>query len=243
MNRNNVAVRLLLTWLLALPGVATAADGAVVGSVTHLAGVLSAKTTDASRVLGIRSDVREGDLLTTEGETYARIKFVDGGEVVLRPNSQMKIDKYAFSEARAESDGVVLSLVKGGLRALTGLIGKRSRDKVQYNTATATIGIRGTNVGLLYCNNDCGNIPTPTGRPLPNGTHADVASGAVVMSNAGGSQLIGAGQFGFAASQTSTPVLVPPSQGVQVTMPQSISSNAAGGRSVGGQNRGTTCSF
>ena len=34
-------------------------------------------------------------------------------------------------------------MLKGGLRAVTGLVGKRKRDAVSFGTTTATIGIRG----------------------------------------------------------------------------------------------------
>ncbi len=218
-----------------------AADGAV-GTVTHLSGTFSVQQKDGvAKVLSVRSDVKEGDLLSTETDTYARVKFVDGGEVVLRPNTQFKVEKYSFDEKDESKDGVLLGLLKGGLRAVTGLIGKRSRNKVGFTTSVATIGIRGTHWGMLLCQNDCGNIPTPTGLPPPNGLHLDVVSGAIVANNSAGSQLIGSGQFGFVANNTTPPVLSPPGQGIQVTMPQSIAANDAAGRSPGGATGDTAC--
>ncbi|MDO8340357.1 MAG: hypothetical protein Q7T59_00080, partial [Candidatus Woesebacteria bacterium] len=62
-----------------------AAHAATAGQITHLSGTLSAKKADGtSKLLAVKSDVAEGDTLSTEKETYARIKFADGGEVVLR---------------------------------------------------------------------------------------------------------------------------------------------------------------
>ena len=85
--RRLVAVALVLFALPAFAGV---------GIITHLSGVLTAKRADGtSKVLGIKSEVEQGDTLTTEADTYARIKFVDGAEVVLRPGTQFKIEKYA----------------------------------------------------------------------------------------------------------------------------------------------------
>ena len=205
-----------------------------VGEVTHLSGLLTVKKGDASgKVLSVRSQVEEGDLLSTERETYARVKFKDGAEVVLRPGTQMKIDAYAFNEKKPESDNVVLNLLKGGLRAVTGLIGKRNRDNVSFKAPTATIGIRGTHFGMVFCNNDCANMPTTNGAPPANGLHLDVAVGAVAVINPAGSTLLNAGQFGYVANAQSAPAVVPPQQGVQVTMPQNISQNKASGRSVG----------
>ena len=223
---------LLLAAAGALPSVVHAAGA--VGRVTHLSGTLIAKRADGStKLFSTKSEVQEGDTLSTEQETYARIKFADGAEVVLRPGSQLKIAAYAFDEAKPQSDNIVLSMLKGGLRAVTGLVGKRNRDAVSVSTTTATIGIRGTHFGALICQNDCGGIPTVTGNPPENGLHLDVADGAIVVRNTAGQQVITSGQFGFVQSASTPPVIVPPSQGIQVTMPTSISQNNSSGRGIG----------
>lgn len=206
------------------------AVAATAGQITHLSGTLSAKALDGStKLLAVKSNVAEGDTLSTEKGTYARIKFVDGGEVVLRPGTQMKIESYAYNAAKPESDNIFLSMFKGGLRAVTGLIGKRNREKVSFATETATIGIRGTHFGALLCQNDCGGVQTTSGTPPANGLHVDVASGAITMTNPAGTIVITTGQFGFAADANTAPVQVPPEQGVRVTMPSSISKNNGGG--------------
>ena len=208
-----------------------------VGQVTHLSGVLAAKRADGStKLLSVKSEVEAGDTLSTEQETYARVKFVDGAEVVLRPESQLKVASYAFDQAKPESDNIVLNMLRGGLRAVTGLVGKRNRDAVSYVTSTATIGIRGTHFGALICQNDCGGIPTVSGKPPENGLHLDVADGSIVVKNTAGQQVINVGQFGFVQSASTPPVIVPPSQGIQVTMPTSISQNNSSGRGVGKAN-------
>ena len=205
-----------------------------VGQVTHLSGTLIAKRADGStKLFATKSEVQEGDTLSTEQETYARIKFADGAEVVLRPGSQLKVAAYSYDEAKPQSDNILLNMLKGGLRAVTGLVGKRNRDAVNFGTTTATIGIRGTHFGALICQNDCAGVPTATGKPPENGLHLDVTDGAIVVRNAAGQQLINAGQFGFVQSANTPPVIVPPAQGIQVTMPSSISQNNASGRGVG----------
>ncbi len=210
------------------------AQAATAGQITHLSGTLSAKRVDgSSKLLSVKSDVMEGDTLSTETETYARIKFADGGEVVMRPGTQLKIENYAYNAAKPESDNIVMSMFKGGLRAVTGLIGKRNREKVSFQTETATIGIRGTHFGALLCRNDCGGIPTTGGKPPPNGLHVDVTNGAITMRNGAGSVQINAGQFGYVASAGTPPAMVPPQQGIQVTMPSSIAQNKGGGKGIG----------
>ncbi len=222
--------------LLALGGAAfnVAQAANVVGQVTHLSGTLIAKRADGTtKLLSVKSEVQEGDTLSTEQETYARIKFTDSGEVVLRPGSQLKIAAYSFNQAKPEADNVFLSMIKGGMRAVTGLVGKRNHDAVNINAQTATIGIRGTHFGALLCQGDCAGIPTVSGKPPENGLHLDVTDGAIVVKNSAGQQVINAGQFGFVQSANAPPVIVPAQQGVPVTMPSSIAQNSSSGRGVG----------
>ena len=217
-----------------------AATGA--GVVTHLSGTLTAKRSDGTtKLLSVKSEVQQGDLLTTELETYARIKFTDGSEVVLRPGTQMKIEAYAFDSAKPESGNSLLSLVKGGFRAVTGLIGKTNHANANFNTPTATIGIRGTHLGALFCQNDCGGVLTPTGKAPDNGLYVDVAAGAIVVTNPLGTQVYQVGQFGF-VGPNQPPIIVPPQQGIQVTMPSNISQNKGSGQGLG-KTGGSECSI
>lgn len=206
----------LLATLLAAPA-ALAGDA---GEVTHVSGALLAKKNDgSSRILAPRSRVEEGDLLVTSGDTYARVKFIDGAEVTLRPNSQLKVEQYAFIENRPESDNAFLRLVKGGLRTITGLIGKRRSNAYQMNGVVATIGIRGTQFGALLCQGDCENVTNQFGQTPADGLHVDVTEGMITVSNPSGDTLVGAGDFGFVASPATPPIIVPTGQGVSQNMP------------------------
>lgn len=202
----------------------------VVGQVTHLSGVLTARHADGTRaVLSVKSAILQGDTLITERETYTRVKFVDNAEIVLRPGTEVAVNKYIYDEKKPENDSVAIGLVKGGLRAVTGLVGKRNHEAVNFDTPTATIGIRGTHFGALFCQADCGGIPTPSGQAPADGLHVDIASGAILVSNAGGAQLFNAGQFGYVSGPLQPPVVVPANIGVPVTMPPAISSNTNNG--------------
>jgi hypothetical protein len=218
--------------LLAAAGLAQA-QSQVVGQVTHLSGVLTARHSDGTRtVLALKSAILQGDTLITERETYTRVKFIDNAEIVLRPDSEVAVNKYVYDEKKPANDSVAIGLVKGGLRAVTGLVGKRNHDAVNFDTPTATIGIRGTHFGALFCQYNCGAVPTPNGQTPANGLHVDVVSGAIVVTNPAGAVVFSAGQFGYVPGPNQPPVIVP--QGVQVTMPQSISSNSNnGGQKIG----------
>ena len=212
------------------------------GTVTHLSGTLSVARPDGQRLLAVNSAVQEGDVLTTERETYARLKFSDGSEIVLRPSSQVQVARYQFDANQPQSDNMLFSMLRGGMRAVTGLIGRRNRDRVGVTTPTATVGIRGTHFGLLFCQGgSCAGIADAGGRPLENGLHIDIANGSINVSNSAGSTVINAGQFGFVANQTTLPRVVAPEAGLRVTMPGAISTSVAS-RGVGiGVNRDDSC--
>jgi hypothetical protein len=117
------------------------AAGAVATSVT---GTVQVQTGPASpRPVRQGDELNQGDTIVTGANSAAVLKFDDGQVVALTANSRMTITAYQYNPA-TESGNVLLSLVTGGMRAITGLIGRRSPNQVAYRAATATIGIRGT---------------------------------------------------------------------------------------------------
>jgi hypothetical protein len=148
MARNSIATKARWAWLCALTLGALAQAGAwaaPVGTVTDISGPLLVRKADGTvKVLTQKSTVDAGDTLVSEKDTYARVKFVDNSEITLRPNTQFKIENFSYDDAKPEKDNAIFSLIKGGLRSITGLLGKRNHDRFSLNTPTATIGIRGT---------------------------------------------------------------------------------------------------
>jgi hypothetical protein len=189
----------LLAGALAWP-VAAAAQA----SVQFLSGTLHVQRPDGSvRLLSEKSELKVGDIVSTERDSYAQVKFTDGGQVTLRPQTQVRIDGYNYSEAEPEKDGFAMSLIKGGLRAITGLVGKRgNRDAYRMRTATATVGIRGTDFVAIV-------IPEAGQAGLEPGTYVTVAQGAVGIIAGGAEQLVGVGQTGFSSSSTLPARLIP----------------------------------
>jgi hypothetical protein len=190
------------------------------GTVQHLSGTMSVQRADGSvRLLSERSEVRVGDIVTTERDSYAQVKFTDGGVVTLRPSTQVRLDEYRFSQGQPQNDGFAMGLLKGGLRKVTGLIGKRgNRDAFRLSTPTATVGIRGTEFSANF-------IPSGI-EGLAPGTYITVSEGAIGMVSGNTEQLVGSGQTGFSSNLTLPPLLVPPPPGLpQINPPQSFSSN------------------
>src|SRR5213592_1799148 len=171
-------------------------------TVQHLSGTLSVQRPDGSvGALAERSNVFVGDVISTERDSYAQLRFTDGGQVTLRPSTQVKIDAYGYDAGRPERDNFAMQLFKGGLRSLTGLIGKRTNNRNAYRmvTSTATIGIRGTDYSAI-------DIPAPLpGQSLPPaspppGVYVTVADGQIAFIAGGVEQLVGVGQVAFSSN-------------------------------------------
>ena len=126
-----------------------------VGEVEFARGAGFAQTaTQSPRILGKGVAVNEGDRLTTSDGASAIVKLNDGTRMTVRPNSELVIQQFKFKE-NAPDNSFVMQLLRGGLRTITGLISKGSPDAAQLRTATATIGIRGTDFDARLCANDC----------------------------------------------------------------------------------------
>lgn len=224
-----LATRTLCALWLLLGGLSLAAAAAENGVVMNVTGTLTAKSPDGSlRVLAVKAPVAPGDTLITGRESYARVKFPDGGEISLRPDSHFKILSFHFNEQQPEKDSAGFSLLKGSMRALSGLVGKRGDpDSYQIKTLAATAGIRGTEFGLLLCQGDCANVPSPTGTPPADGLHSDVGQGTVILKNDAGSQLVNAGEFSYVQNAQTSPALVPKEQGIKIEIPAHVNAGWA----------------
>lgn len=171
-----------------------------VGKVLALAGQVTAVQPDgAPRTLANGSPVEAGDTVQTAAGATLQMRFNDGAIVSLRPNSTFRIDAYAFG---TQEEKGFFSLLRGGLRTLTGLIGKTRHETYRLNAPVAVVGIRGTDYQLRLCQDDC----DPGER---NGLYLAVWEGAIVATNAVGEFILGSQQFGFIPDANSAPLVLP----------------------------------
>jgi hypothetical protein len=164
-----------LALLLAAAGVAAQSAG----EVEFARGVGFAQTPGQTpRTLGRGLPVNEGDRLTTSDGASAIIKLEDGTRMTVRPNSELVLSQYKYKE-NDPGNGMLMQLVRGGFRAVTGLISKGSPNAARVQTATATIGIRGTDFDARLCSGDCAAESSKVqAAPRPNAVQA---SGKVVQ--------------------------------------------------------------
>ena len=258
--------------LLAMMCLASASWAAqVAGTIVQLSGPLLAKKADgAVKILSLKSEVESGDTLVTEKNTYAMVKFIDNSEITLKPATTMKIDNFAYDAGKPGGDDASFSLVKGGLRSVTGLLGKRNKEKFAMKTPSATIGIRGTTFiaewvepsAQAVAAREAYNLastasldnatpvqplmlaqgPLPGGpSSMPPGLYVQVLDGLIHVTNPSGTSNFSAGQFGFTASPTQPPMIVPKNPGLQFTPPPQFNTSVGPATSAPSKSNTVDC--
>lgn len=198
MNRLQLAV-LSLACLFAA---GTAAAAELAGNVLLAVGQVSDLGADGrQRLLHDGDTVYAGDSLSTGAGSYADLEFADGGRILLHPDTAFQIERFHYQPAAhpenapptaaAEHESAFFRLIRGGLRAISGLIGHVYRNSYRLDTPVATIGIRGTEYEARYCAGNCQD----TQGASENGLYAGVERGAIALSNQTGEVITTAGEF------------------------------------------------
>ena len=168
-----------------------AAWAAPVAQVAETRGAVSVvKATGKRLIVSAGSTLEAGDVVVTEENSTAALAFTDGGKVALRPNTRFGINAYNFAPLEPKADKGFFGLLAGGLRTLTGAIGKRvDRGAYRMQGATATIGIRGTEYTARLCKGDCGAVAPPRQKSAPAARLAGL-KGSVTATSANGTRRV-----------------------------------------------------
>lgn len=186
----------LVSALLALCAGNAFAQAAYVHDMT---GTATATTGSAQRALKIGDLVESGTTISTGDKSSAVIKFEDGQVMALAERSSFRIVDYRFNKQRVSQSSAVFSLLQGGLRFISGVIGSTNRNSFRMTAGTVTIGIRGTDGNVTYDS-------------VTQAVIAAVNAGAVEMTTPQGTQTIGVGSFSSVSSGQGPTVPQPTTQ-------------------------------
>ena len=213
--RVNMPTLLILFSSLFLSTVGQAADP--VGVLKFARGDVTIKSKSGV----IRKAVKDGnlmqdELIVTGAASIAVIRLNDDSRMTLRPYSEFRVDLLNTvddSNNSSSQQSAVLNLLRGGLRLLTGLIGKANPAGYRLNTPVATIGIRGTEFSTRICNSDCAAeerqlAGSDSAAKVKEGLYVNVDEGQIFLeNNAVGKPLeLLQGESGYVADLTSLPV-------------------------------------
>lgn len=203
--------RLLIPIILALASIVAEAapiGSVAAGTVIYVEGRVFVTRAEGRIPVALNSAVFSGDTLETDKQSSVRLQMADKSYFALTQNSIFRIDKFDMPAliSRQKAPGVaLLSLLKGGLRAISGLIGHSRGDNFLLTTPVATMGIRGTEYIVAYNTDAAG---------AGKGLYVSVISGEVSLKNAAGEVSVKEGGVSYAA--------FPSADGVS-ELPQAIS--------------------
>ena len=185
-------------WVLGFAGLllipAASAWAAAQGYVHEIRGnVQAAAGTSKPVKLEKNQSLADNTTITTGPDSNVVIKFIDGTVIALNQNTAFTIQKYDFNEKSPSTMTALFSMLSGGLRVVTGAMSQKNRESFKLATPNATIGIRGTEFMVQQV----------------NPTYLTVINGMVSLTNAAGTAVFSAGQFGFVASPTTLPSVIP----------------------------------
>jgi hypothetical protein len=126
-----------------------------VAEVEYVRGIAIVQQDNATpRIMGKGSALAEGDRISTGDGSLAIVKMQDGTRMTVRPSTELVLTQFKY-DAKNTDNSMVLNLLRGGLRTITGLINKNGAGTARIQTNTATIGIRGTDFDARLCRTDC----------------------------------------------------------------------------------------
>lgn len=217
----------------------------VVGRVLMAIGKVEIERGDRTVQVKKDTEIISGDLISTGTTSNAQVRFNDGAVVALRPETEFRVDEYKYSGKPDGSEKASVSLLKGGVRAVTGAIGRTNRDNLKVNAVVATVGIRGTGFNITFCGAAC-KAANPN---AVEGLYAGVFEGKVAVSNeAGATSEMGVNRFAYVKDGKTAPTLLiaPPSflkdslEGQVRIQPKALAINSASENSASLQNATAT---
>ena len=188
-----------------------------VGSVISIKGVISVQPANGNAYfLAKDSPVFEGDTISSTKKSFVVLGFVDKSKVVVKQESIFKVEGFRYG---TENDESTFSLLKGGIRAVSGTIAKNNPDNYKVNTAVVALGVRGTAYDAQICEGECltkskqGGNKNPvnpqndvckvrlTLKKLKAGAYFKVREGEIVLDNGREQISLTVGDVGFADDQ------------------------------------------
>jgi len=147
----------------------------------------------AATAAKVSQRVTRATTIVTGPKSSAQIRFEDGQVIAVHENSDFRISEYSFTKDQPAKDKFSFELAKGALRSVTAATTRRTPDAYTLKTATATMGIRGTDFLVA----------------IVNPVYFQVINGAVTVTNTAGVAAFGAGAAGTVATGASLAVTIP----------------------------------
>lgn len=181
-------------------------DVSPIGQITDASGEIVIKHADGTSEDAIDGTfVYKGDILETGSDGNFDIIFIDDTKFSMGPDGRAVLDDLIYNADDTASNGMGISLLQGVFSFVSGNIAKDDHDSVSIKTPVGTIGIRGT---------------AWSGKIAQLGEESlfTLFSGAIVVANEGGSELLTIAQQSVIVTSFS----IPPSKPFVLTEEQLV---------------------
>ena len=167
--------------------------------VWRLRGDVTAAPSNGSNPRKLREGdpVFVGERVRAAAQAEAVLKTEDAGVVAIRPGTEFIAER--FSAEDKSSDSFTMRLVTGSLRVISGWIGQTNRSGHNIVTASATIGIRGTDHEPYVLSPELARTTSN-----PEGTYDKVNRGGTTMQVGDNKLDIDPGNVGFVRAPSRT---------------------------------------
>ncbi len=115
---------------------------ASIGNVMALKGSAEVNRVSELSKLKAGMELLVGDEIITQARTRVQVMLKDDTIITIGPKSNYKFEEFEFDGT--QSSKVTMKASRGFFRTITGEIGKVAPERFKVKTASATIGIRGT---------------------------------------------------------------------------------------------------
>jgi len=119
---------------------------AQIAKVTALKGDVLIKRNGQFKIAKLNSAINKLDIITTEKNARIQLLFKDNTMISIGKNSTLDIEDYLYDVGKKPK--AKFKFGNGTFKAITGKIGKLNPRGFQLKSKTASMGIRGTIVGL-----------------------------------------------------------------------------------------------
>ena len=137
-------LRFLFTICCAFSLINSAYAQAVAGTVKTLLGSAYVQRGSERVPVAKEMPLYSKDVIVTASSAFVGIVLSDGTKITAGANASLNLANYEFNEG-TKKGAMKVNVTKGVIQVASGVLGKTSRENVQFNTPVATIGIRGTN--------------------------------------------------------------------------------------------------
>jgi OmpA-OmpF porin, OOP family len=154
------------------------ANVAGAGTVMQVRGEVTVIRAGGSVKLVEGDNIREGDTISTPVGASVLLQLSDDAKLLVRAGTTVRLTQIV-NDGPVEKRSQFIELTLGALRYVTGALGKLRPQAVRFKTPTASVGIRGTDIDIVY------TIATRSLQPA--GTYVRVNTGAVDLNGSDGS--------------------------------------------------------